>query len=108
MKDYFKQLFTNNGIARGWLYVIIAFATAVGDDLWALAQWLVANREMLAANEIHWFVDLPLVIAAFSAKALMACVAVGNVIRAYLDQHLTRTKANNEENATTPANPVQP
>lgn len=108
MKDYFKRLFTNNGVARGWLYIIIAFAAAVGDDLWALAEWLVANREMLISKEIHPIVDIPIAVSALSAKALMACVAVGNVIRAYLDQHLTRTKANNEENATTPLNTPQP
>lgn len=105
MKDYFKKLFTNNGVARGWLYVIIAFAAAVGDDLWALAEWLVVNREMLIAKEIHLTVDIPIAVSAIGAKALYAAVAVGNVIRAYLDQHLTRTKANNEENATTPVSP---
>ena len=97
MKTYFAKLFTNNGVARGWLYVIIAFATAVGDDLWALAEWLIANREMLIAKEIHWPIDLPIAISALGSKALMACVAVGNVMRAYLDQHLTRTKSNDEE-----------
>lgn len=101
MKEYFKKLFTNNGVARGWLYVIIAFATAVGDDLWALAEWLAANREMLATKEIHWRVDFPIVVSALGAKALMACVAVGNVIRAYLDQNLGRTKTSNENTSDT-------
>lgn len=108
MKDYFRKLFTNNGVARGWLYVIIAFAATVGDDLWALGQWLVENRNMLITHEIHWSVDIPIVLSLGGAKILMAFVAVGNVIRAYIDQHLTRTKANNEENATTPVNPAQP
>jgi len=99
MKDYLKKLFTNNGVARGWLYVIIAFAAAVGDDLWSLAEWLITNRDMLAAKEIHWHIDIPIAISALGAKALMAGVAVGNVIRAYLDQHLARTKTSNEENA---------
>lgn len=99
MKDYFKKLFTNNGVARGWLYVIIAFAAVTGDDLWALAEWLIANRNKLIEREIHWFVDLPIVVSAILAKALYACVAVGNVIRAYLDQHLSKTK--NENSNTT-------
>jgi len=100
MKDYFKKLFTNNGVARGWLYVIIAFAAVTGDDLWALAEWLIANRNKLIEREIHWFVDLPIAISAILAKALYACVAVGNVIRAYLDQHLSKTK-NENSNTTT-------
>lgn len=101
MKDYFKKLFTNNGVARGWLYVIVAFAAVTGDDFWALAEWLIAHRDKLIERQIHWFVDLPIVLSAVAAKFLYACVAVGNVIRAYLDQHLARTKSNNEENATT-------
>ncbi len=103
MKEYFKRLFTNNGVARGWLYIIIAFAAVVGDDLWALFEWLVANREMLIAKDIHWVVDLPIAISALTAKALMACVAVGNVIRAYLDQHLSKPK--NENSNTTVITP---
>lgn len=101
MKDYFRKLFTNNGVARGWLYVIIAFAAAIGDDLWALAEWLIAHREMLIAKEIHPLVDIPIAVSALSAKALMACVAVGNVMRAYLDQHLSKIKTNNETGNTT-------
>ncbi len=60
---------------------------------------------MLIAREIHWSVDIPIVLSLGGAKILMACVAVGNVIRAYIDQNLSRTKANNEENAT-PTAPV--
>lgn len=98
MKDYIKKLFTNNGVARGWLYIIIALAATVGDDLWALGEWLIANRDMLIAREIHWSVDIPIVFSLMGAKLLLAFVSVGNVIRAYLDQHLGDAKNRETKN----------
>lgn len=100
MKEYFTKLFKNNGVARGWLYIVIALATNLGDDLYAAGQWLVENREMLINRPFSW-VDIPTVSAIVCAKVALAAAAAGNTLRAYMDQHLTRTKVNNEENATT-------
>jgi hypothetical protein len=99
MKEYLKRLLRNNSLARGWLYVITAIALALGDDLHEFGNWLVANRDMLIARELSIFDGLSLTVLT-SGKLLLAIGSALTTLRAYLDQHLSKTK--NEEN-TTPA-----
>lgn len=105
MRDYLRRLFKNNGLARGGLYIIIALATNLGDDLYQASTWLMDNRDTLLARPFT-AVDALAGSALVVSKLVLAIAAAGNVIRAYMDQHLSRTKANNEENATPDNNSV--
>lgn len=94
MKEYLRKLLKNNGIARGWLYVITTLALALGDDMFEFGNWLVANREMLISREFSAF-DIPTLGFLAGGKIFLAIGAALNTLRAYLDQHLS--KAKNEE-----------
>lgn len=99
MKDYLKRLMRNNGIARGWLYVINTAATMLAVDLLAFGAWLYTHHGQLRDYQIDWLVDSLLVTAFVLGKLLSVAAGVTNTVRAYLDQHLSKSK--NEENTTT-------
>lgn len=103
MKDYFKRLFTNNGVARGWLYVINTAATMLAVDLLAFGGWLYTHHASLRDYQIDWLVDSLLVAAIVIGKLLSVAAGITNTIRAYLDQHLS--KAKNENSNTTVITP---
>jgi hypothetical protein len=98
MKEYLKRLLRNNGIARGWLYIITALALAIGDDMYEFGRWLVDNREMLIARELSVFDGISLAFLS-GGKVFLAIGAALNTLRAYLDQHLSKTK--NEDKTPT-------
>lgn len=100
MKEYLKRLMRNNGVARGWLYVITTLSLALGDDMFEFGNWLVANRDMLIAREFSAF-DIPTFGFLAGGKIFLAIGAALNTLRAYLDQHLS--KAKNEETTNTTA-----
>lgn len=99
MKEYLQRLFKNNGIARGWLYVVNTAATMLAVDLLAFGAWLYTHHNQLRDYKIDWLLDTLLVAAFVIGKLLSVAAGVTNTIRAYLDQHLSKTK--NEESAST-------
>jgi hypothetical protein len=98
MKEYLKRLLRNNGIARGWLYIITTLALAIGDDMYEFGRWLVDNRETLIARELSVFDGISLAFLS-GGKVFLAIGAALNTLRAYLDQHLS--KAKNEDKTPT-------
>ena len=101
MKDYLKRLFRNNGIARGWLYVVNTAATMLAVDLLAFGAWLYTHHSQLRDYQIDWLLDTLLVAAFVIGKLFSVTAGVTNTIRAYLDQHLSKTK-NEETTIITP------
>lgn len=103
MKDYLQRLFKNNGVARGWLYVITALALALGDDLYEFGKWLVENRAMLIERPFAW-VDPVTMMFLGGGKAILAIGSALMTLRAYLDQHLTKVKTDKQnETINTPS-----
>ena len=100
MKEYLKRLFRNNGVARGWLYVITTVAFALGDDAYEFGRWLVEQRDMLITRDVS-IVDGFALFFLSGGKILLAVGAALNTLRAYLDQHLSKTK-NEETTIITP------
>lgn len=99
MKEYLKRLFKNNGVARGWLYVVNTAATMLAVDLLAFGAWLYTHHGQLRDYQIDWLLDTLLVVAFVLGKLLSVAAGITNTLRAYLDQHLSKTK--NEETTIT-------
>lgn len=100
MKEYLRKLVKNNGVARGWLYVVTTLALTLGDDMYEFGQWLVANRDMLLARDLV-VLDLPTFTFLAGGKVFLALGAALNTLRAYLDQHLSKTSKNEDTSDTT-------
>lgn len=89
MKTYIKLLFRNNGIARGWMYLIAAAGGVIVADLGVLGAWLWSNWDFVSENIGNWV--LWLVTLVYVAKTVISAGIQGIVaIRAYLDQHLSK------------------
>lgn len=99
MKEYLRKLVKNNGVARGWLYVVNTAATMLAVDLLAFGSWLYTHHGSLRDYQIDWLVDPLLILAFVVGKLLSVAAGVTNTIRAYLDQHLSKT-SKNEDNST--------
>jgi hypothetical protein len=99
MKVYLQRLFKNNGVARGWLYVITALALSLGDDAYEFGKWLVDQREMLIAREMSIFDGCALFFLS-GGKLFLAAGAALNTLRAYLDQHLSKKDEKNTDTVT--------
>lgn len=81
---YLSKLFKNNGVARGWLYIINCFAAVITADLVLLAS--------LLAQDPHFLDNTPLIVClVFILKTLFQSILLtSNTMRAYIDQHLSR------------------
>lgn len=89
MNQWLKDLFKNNGKARGVLYLSISALSVIAADLTSLSAWLLIVRTKLKDYEIDW-VDYVIAIV-FVAKTLtVAALVSGNTLRAFIDQHLSR------------------
>ena len=99
MKEYLKRLFKNNGIARGWLYVITTIAFALGDDAYEFGRWLVEQREMLITRDVS-IVDGFALFFLSGGKIFLAVGAALNTLRAYLDQHLSKKDEKDTDTVT--------
>lgn len=95
MREYIRKLFTNNGIARGWLYVVNTAAAMLAVDLLALGAWLFTHHAALRDYKIDWLLDPLLVMAIVVGKLLSVAAGVTNTVRAYLDQHLSKKDEKN-------------
>lgn len=99
MKEYLKRLFKNNGVARGWLYVITTLALALGDDAYEFGRWLVEQRDMLIARDVS-IVDGFALFFLSGGKIFLAFGAALNTLRAYLDQHLSKKDEKDTDTVT--------
>lgn len=100
MKEYLQRLFKNNGIARGWLYVVNTAATMLAVDLLAFGAWLYTHHNQLRDYQIDWLLDSLLVAAFVVGKLLSVAAGVTNTLRAYLDQHLSKKDEKNTDTVT--------
>ena len=73
MIQYLKDVFKNNGNARGWMYFLIGFLTPIGEKL---IEW--GNDP----TKFNWF---------FLGAMLIGATITGlNGIKAFLDDHLSK------------------